>query len=184
MAKTATLRRPWPWPWPWMTLKLIYRWVCLIEPYPVIYGWLCSAIYRKKSFFESTSKFYKIKTKAKLGKRAPTSFSHWSILYKTAITFGLPPLIREEIRFKNGQNHTFEGPVTLTLTLDDLECYIVEFVSSNPIHWYIACSSAEHSEKTQFSSQLQNSIKSKRKWNREKGLRRVLAIGPYYPQQQ
>ena len=41
------------------------------------------------------------------------------------------------MHFENGHNRNFEGPVTLILTFDDLESYIVELVSSRPIHRYI-----------------------------------------------
>ena len=40
----------------------------------------------------------------------------------------------EEINLEIGHFRNFDGPVTLTLTLDDLEYYIVRFVSSTSIH--------------------------------------------------
>ena len=43
----------------------------------------------------------------------------------------------EEIDFENGHFRNFQGLVTLTLTLDDLETYIIRFVSLSPIHTYI-----------------------------------------------
>ena len=43
----------------------------------------------------------------------------------------------EEIDFENGHFRNFQGLVTLTLTLDDLESHISRFVSSTSIHTYI-----------------------------------------------
>ena len=43
----------------------------------------------------------------------------------------------EEIDFENGHFRNFDPSVTLTLTLDDLENYIIRFVSLSPIHTYI-----------------------------------------------
>ena len=47
----------------------------------------------------------------------------------------------EEIHFKIGNFRNFDGPVTLTLTSDDLENYIVEnglSTSTNTIYWLVA----------------------------------------------
>ena len=41
----------------------------------------------------------------------------------------------EEIDFENGHFRNFDPSVTLTL--DDLETYIIRFVSLSPIHTYI-----------------------------------------------
>ena len=70
-------------------------------------------------------------------KRAPDTTWQGSILYKTSITFGPPPFSREEIALKNGHIFNFARPVTLTLTSDDLETYIVRFVSSTSIQRYM-----------------------------------------------
>ena len=43
----------------------------------------------------------------------------------------------EEIDFENGHFRNFDPSVTLTLTLDDLETYIIRIVSLSPIHTYI-----------------------------------------------
>ena len=43
----------------------------------------------------------------------------------------------EEIEFENGHFRNVDPSVTLTLTSDDLETYISQFVSSSPIHTYI-----------------------------------------------
>ena len=43
----------------------------------------------------------------------------------------------EKIDFENGHFRNFDPSVTLTLTLDDLETYIIRFVSLSPIHTYI-----------------------------------------------
>ena len=47
----------------------------------------------------------------------------------------------EEIHFKIGHFRNFDGPVTLTLTSDDLECHIVETdlssTSSNNTYWLV-----------------------------------------------
>jgi len=74
---------------------------------------------------------------AKFKKRAQIRCGHGSILYKTSITFGPPPFSREEIALKNGHIFNFARPVTLTLTSDDLETYIVRFVSSTSIQRYM-----------------------------------------------
>ena len=42
--------------------------------------------------------------------------------------------MREEKGFEIVDFRKFDGPVTLTLTMDDLEYYIVRFVSSTSIH--------------------------------------------------
>ena len=47
----------------------------------------------------------------------------------------------EEIHLKIGNFRKFDGPVTLTLTSDDLENYIVEnglSTSTNTIYWHVA----------------------------------------------
>ena len=47
----------------------------------------------------------------------------------------------EEIHFKIGHFRNFEGPVTLTLTSDDLESHIVAHVlstSTNITYWLVA----------------------------------------------
>ena len=41
--------------------------------------------------------------------------------------------VKEEIHFENRQNRNFCGPVTLTLTADDFETYIVGLVSLSPL---------------------------------------------------
>ena len=47
----------------------------------------------------------------------------------------------EEIDFKIGHFRSFDVPVTLTLTSDDLESHIVEnnlSTSTNTIYWFVA----------------------------------------------
>ena len=47
----------------------------------------------------------------------------------------------EKVHFKIGNFRNFDGPVTLTLTSDDLENYIVEnglSTSTNTIYWLVA----------------------------------------------
>ena len=43
----------------------------------------------------------------------------------------------EEIDFENDHFRNFDPCVALTLTLDDLETYVIRFVSLSPIHTYI-----------------------------------------------
>ena len=74
---------------------------------------------------------------AKFKKRAPRRSWQGSISYKTSITFSLTRFSREEIALEDGHIFNFKRPVTLTLTSDDLESYIVRFVSSTSIQRYM-----------------------------------------------
>ena len=56
------------------------------------------------------------------------------ILYELLITFEISHQMREEIDFEIVNFRNFDGPVTLTLILDNLEYYIVRLVSSTSIH--------------------------------------------------
>ena len=70
-------------------------------------------------------------------KRAPRRSWQGSISFKTSITFWLTLFSREEIALEDGHIFNFKRPVTLTLTSDDLESYIVRFVSSTSIQRYM-----------------------------------------------
>ena len=83
---------------------------------------------------EPNSEGHKTITKPEFEKNGPTRFRHLPILYESLITFEISHWMWEEIGFEIVDLRNFDSLVTLILTFDDLESYIVRFVSSTSIH--------------------------------------------------
>ena len=88
---------------------------------------------RVKTPSEPKSKGHKTKTKPKFEKMARQVYDI-CLVYESSMIFEVSRQMREETGFEIVDFRKFDDPVTLTLTLDDLEYYSVPFVSSTSIH--------------------------------------------------